>query len=844
MTHLLLPFSNGQVQLKNLDAEAQDKTRWSLLSQLNGLRKTIYANQDSSDPLAPWRAELLHVSIDDVGASKAHLFQARSPTDPKILFTITTCKRLSLFMRTMHSFLRHCLDCWKISEWIALDDGSSDEDIQSMKRTFPFLNVLTKKELSLSKGHASSLNQLWWKFGLEKGYDYIFQMEDDWQFFRSDHYITRCLNALTTDHPRDQILINRLYSETAYCLTSVGGHWHARDQVWEHDHKSPEPRAEAIFRSKSNNGIHGSHTYWPGFSLRPGLIRTKSLVGYDPFTTTGRHFELEFANRWRGHTAFLPEISCWHIGRLTSERNDDVHPLNAYELNGMDQFGGLEQRTESISDPVHAETSKTSTTESEDPSHNTLPHGTADVTPPSVVLSNTLPAPANSLASQLTHREMHTLFYKMGADRINLDQYLPPQAEMTFPKEFEVWCVNLDRRTDRLERFTQRNAHPLRNLHVSRLPATDGQSEQPNHHWDRLGAYGNFMHHRGIMACGLSHMRIWERLIRNKDVEWMIVLEDDATLAPDFQERLTQQIIPLLTMYHSDWHIVWLGFHPSEHHWLFGADYGKPERNSSTLVGCVQSSLDDVLPTGDIVLQKWDTRIMSRQSMGGTHGYMIHKRGALELLQIIENNGMRHGIDWEMWRCTNMYTCIPSLVHAPSPAVHTLRSEFSDTDIPIVDMTPAVSIFGEALESNVSARERLHLYRLLNMRKDGLDGEPTLVHVSLSKWHIRHPSLLLEWTSNESWFWWAHDLVWFQCKEESESESESNQNCASLEESDWTTVISSVMLEEFGSTVNYLYLSNRSVLLILSPDQFDEKRVKEYFCLGERQVDREWIQSK
>ncbi len=42
-----------------------------------------------------------------------------------ITFTMTTCKRLDLFVPTMNSFLRCCTDRHLISRWIIVDDNSS-----------------------------------------------------------------------------------------------------------------------------------------------------------------------------------------------------------------------------------------------------------------------------------------------------------------------------------------------------------------------------------------------------------------------------------------------------------------------------------------------------------------------------------------------------------------------------------------------------------------------------------------------------------------------------------------------------------------------------------------------
>jgi GR25 family glycosyltransferase involved in LPS biosynthesis len=833
----------GQAHLMTMTAEQQDATRWQLLEELCGpsadrYRPNGFGTSDASkaEQLVPWRAELVDRALDDIGASKAHLFQSRPNGHPKILFVMTTCKRLDLCLRTLQSFVRNCLDCWRISKWVALDDGSTEEDLSSMRSTFPFLHVLSKSHMGLPKGHASSLNELWWRQGVDGGFDYIFQMEDDWQFFRPDQYITRCIKALDSlSGCRDQVLVNRSYAETVFDLCCVGGRWDPVAGCWDHDHHNPEPRAQEIMATQTNGGERGSHTYWPGFSLRPGLIRTNALRGIKPFNTDGRHFEHEFATRWPGKTSYLPEISSWHTGRLTSERHDQTHTLNAYELNGVDQFGVTVPPA-----PARSVSSKTTKTKPANPK-------APDVSPPPTEQANAIPAPANSAAGQMTHREMHELFYKMGADRVSLSNYRPrglPEPK-PFPKSFEVWVVNLDRRADRLKKFCERNWPALENISVARLPATDGRDTVPNHHWDRLAAWGDFHHHRGMMACAMSHIRLWQHLASQDSVEWMVVMEDDVVLSPDFKLRVQTNIAGALTEHQNNqWSIVWLGFHASPHSPLWGVDFGVQGR-ASTLRGQVESSLD-LIPAQRVVVQPWSLRHLCRQSMGGTHCYMMHKRGAQKALDHIKVNGMRNGIDWEMWHVAESFVCLPPIAHAPSPAVHSLLPELSDTDIQITAMNPKVSVFPLHLESRPLARERYHLYRLLGMMVDvgvGVAGDgPTVLHVPVSRWLAQHPSLLYAWARDESWLWLEHDVVWLQLVGgDSSRGSELDKVPHPQKEQPLLAALVGALTEELGEEVDWLVLSNRSVVAVVSPELFDEDKVNDYFLMGGGCVDLGWV---
>ena len=57
---------------------------------------------------------------------------------PLVTFSITTCKRMDLFEKTMNSFLNCCEDILSIDKWICVDDNSSKEDRQKMEKLYPF----------------------------------------------------------------------------------------------------------------------------------------------------------------------------------------------------------------------------------------------------------------------------------------------------------------------------------------------------------------------------------------------------------------------------------------------------------------------------------------------------------------------------------------------------------------------------------------------------------------------------------------------------------------------------------------------------------------------------------
>jgi GR25 family glycosyltransferase involved in LPS biosynthesis len=168
---------------------------------------------------------------------------------------------------------------------------------------------------------------------------YVFNIEDDWEFFFSDDYITKMLYVLThSDQKIGQVLVNLNYAEDTTHYSSVKG---ATSYVigdisyWIHNHYT----GEELHYQNQKLGCSNS-LYWPHFSLRVGITRMDVLREIGPFNEKANHFEMEYANRYTSSgykTAFLNGVFCLHIGRRTYERHTEK--TNAYDLNRENQFG-------------------------------------------------------------------------------------------------------------------------------------------------------------------------------------------------------------------------------------------------------------------------------------------------------------------------------------------------------------------------------------------------------------------------------------------------------------------------------------------------------------------------
>lgn len=466
-----------------------------------------------------------------------------------VTFTITSCKRFNLFVKTMNSFLNCCEDIDLIDRWICIDDNSSEEDRKKMKAEYPFFTFIFKDVGE--KGHPRSMNML--RDIVDT--PYVFHMEDDWQFILKKKYISECLSILNSSHIYGQCLINKNYAETFQHLENPGGILKKdkmNNRYFIHEYYPTNPPKK--FMGKSNCA------YWPHYSFRPSLLRSKIWLELGKFDEQANHFEMVYSYKYEkaGYkSVFLDGIYSLHIGRLTSERNDKTK-TNAYELNGEKQFTGKTKAKVKVS--------------------------------------------------------------------------------LKFDVSVKTVVVNLDRRVDRWNKFTALKEPKF--LNYERYSAVDGKDLVSTPQLQRLFNDNDYRWRRGMIGCALSHLKLWTELINSSDHEIYIILEDDITFTPNFKEKL---MVAYHQLKESDWDLFYLG------HSLHRR-YRLPSHRDP-----------DKIP----ICQKWDKSTIFTRSMGGTIGYMINKRGAMKLLNFINEVGMTNCIDTMQQKSadvTNIYYCYPHLV--------------------------------------------------------------------------------------------------------------------------------------------------------------------------------------
>jgi len=533
-----------------------------------------------------------------------------------VTLTMTTCKRYELFEQTINSFINCCTDLRLIGKWFCVDDNSSEEDRQKMRDRYPFFDFYFKKPEE--KGHPQSMNII----RNNVTTPYVFHLEDDWKFFEQRDYISECLEVLHESHSVGQCLINKNYAELPHeFLTIKGGYERATksgNKFVIHEYCNSEQSKREFINKHGNNP---NCSYWPYFSLRPSLLRSE-VFQLGEFNETVSHFERDFCNTYIKHgflSAFLPRVYCKHIGRLTSEIGDSSK-INAYSLNNEFQFTGKEEKTKKL------ETIPEESKESEESEENK--------------------------ESEVVKRD---LFLTEKNQKIS----------------FVTIVINLERRSDRWEKFVKQNL----GFNSVRFLAIDGNKLVSTPQLQRIFDGNDYKMRRGMVGCALSHLQLYVDFIKsNKD--FICILEDDIEIVPNFKEKLLHVIKQL----HTDWDLVYLGHHiPKEH---FREEYH--DKNKFPIV------------------EKWSRSKSLSHSLGGTGGYLISHKGALNLLNFINKTGMTNGIDTVQQKSAdvlNVYYCTPHLIYS---------EYFDGTNKPDTDIQFNYSY----LEQNIDIRfaEELEFY--------------------------------------------------------------------------------------------------------------------------------------
>jgi hypothetical protein len=260
--------------------------------------------------------------ITKIIKQKKDYLSEKKPLD--ITFVITTCKRLQFFIETMDKLIFHCQDLFLIKRWICVDDNSSEEDREIMKKQYPFFDFIMKTPEQ--RGHAKSLNIVLDAIKTK----YVFFFEDDWRCninFSILPYL-EFLEAFDTD----QIIFHGRDEKDGHQKLAMLNNKDIYKYCYNPNHPSKKvtklcpyyEQFEKEFKCKSENVGY----FYPGFSLNPSIFNIEKIHNHN------LHFSEDLENKNSFEIRFAFE--CLSIGFKTSFSNIlicHIGDISSYILN-------------------------------------------------------------------------------------------------------------------------------------------------------------------------------------------------------------------------------------------------------------------------------------------------------------------------------------------------------------------------------------------------------------------------------------------------------------------------------------------------------------------------------
>jgi hypothetical protein len=253
----------------------------------------------------------------------------KNRSDNLLTFTITTCKRLEKFIATMNNFLIKCKDLDIIDRFICIDDNSSDDDRDIMKREYPFFEFILKNKEE--KGHAKSMNILFDKIKSP----YVIHFEDDWLSY--EPFCIKPYFDIIKSKKLDQIMLRKNCWADHEFLEKVQDNKIVYRHVYNHDHViKPQINREYDLNHtdiKTNYGNSDKYWWWPGFTLNPSIFYIdilKEKVGYFKEDIIPELFEYEYALR-------AYKIN-YQVGYVNLQINHIGNDVSSYTLNNTKRY--------------------------------------------------------------------------------------------------------------------------------------------------------------------------------------------------------------------------------------------------------------------------------------------------------------------------------------------------------------------------------------------------------------------------------------------------------------------------------------------------------------------------
>jgi len=182
-----------------------------------------------------------------------------------------------------------------------------------------------------------------------------------------------------------------------------------------------------------------------------------------------------------------------------------------------------------------------------------------------------------------------------------------------------IKIINLERRKDRKENVIKEfNNIGLNEKYYDFIAAVDGNKLAPILELKKLFEGNDFGNRKGVIGCALSHYNLWLKLLKDTENDYYLIFEDDFTLAPNFIEKVNSLLDDFKNR-----ELFFLGNHM----------YEKNRQNNYNIYNNQDYSRKIELLNQNLYI-------------GGFYSYSINKSGAKKLVDYIQNNGIKYGIDY------------------------------------------------------------------------------------------------------------------------------------------------------------------------------------------------------
>lgn len=216
-----------------------------------------------------------------------------------------------------------------------------------------------------------------------------------------------------------------------------------------------------------------------------------------------------------------------------------------------------------------------------------------------------------------------------------------------------IKVINLENRLDRLKNVSDQL--DVEKLKFDRVTATDGKTLKLTPELLSMFKNNDFNYRRGIIGCALSHYYLWKQLTESDD-NYYLIMEDDVTICKDFGRKVFDLIKK------KDYDLLFLGYHMHDHNRKIRVEYNLN---------------NNIHLDNDVVVDKLKQDLY----IGGTHCYIITKEGAQALIDFIDVNGIKHGIDYLMAKAQQILPVHETIPHLATAEWVANNDSAVDSDI-------------------------------------------------------------------------------------------------------------------------------------------------------------------